>query len=131
MRNIFLLTIISILTTNISYAKYYKCPKIKENVYHSIFSEIDEWQIYAVGKNNKSIYKFQTREISNSWNDYNIELTFDKDMSILYCSTNVLNFIRLDSRAKEEIQGEIRALKFVDESDCTIDTIGQGFQCEI
>ncbi|MGY3804513.1 hypothetical protein ACWNT8_10650 [Pigmentibacter ruber] len=110
-------------------AKFYKCPEIYQNTYHSIFSEIDEWQIYAVNAANKTIYKFTTKEKMDDWQDYNIEITFNRDMSILFCSSAAQHIEVNKSNISLLVLGEIRALKFIDEVNCSIDKINKGFTC--
>lgn len=109
--------------------KTYLCPNIEENIYYSIFSEVDEWQIYAVNLSNKPIYKFQTKTLNKEWSSYSIEITYDKKMSILFCATNTQNILRLDKQENLQVDGEIRALKFVNGSECVVDNIIQGFKC--
>lgn len=118
-----------LIFTNPILAKFYKCPEISQNTYHSIFSEIDEWQIYAVNAANKTIYKFTTKEKMDDWQDYNIEITFNKDMSILFCSSAVQHIEMSKNNISLLVLGEIRALKFIDEVNCSIDKINKGFIC--
>ncbi|WGL59814.1 hypothetical protein QEJ31_14885 [Pigmentibacter sp. JX0631] len=123
------LCLLLLIFKNSIFAKFYKCPDITPNTYHSIFSEIDEWQIYAVSATNKTIHKFITKETINDWTDYNIEITFNKDMSILFCSSVPKNIQASKGNTSVIVWGEIRALKFIDEVNCSIDSKNKGFMC--
>ncbi|WP_397600735.1 hypothetical protein [Silvanigrella sp.] len=115
MKKGFFISIFISILPSFSYAIDYKCPNIKNGDYSSMFNVVDNWYIYAIKLNGKTIYNFEiTRQ--PLWDDFTIETTEDETSSLLFCSAMYPH-------------GFVNSLRSVDSSNCRIDKINKSFHC--